>query len=263
MKVALVYKDSQEAIKSAEILALELNKIAETTCVDFREARALIKNPPKLVVAIGGDGTFLSASRIFCPLGVAVVGVNQGRFGFLTEFTLNEAIEDIKAILQGKLRALRRSMLRVSLGERVIGDVLNDAVLSRKSLSRILQVQVQIQSEQALSVRGDGIIVSTATGSTAYSLSAGGPILHPTLDAILLVPICPHSLTSRPLVLPKDVRIYLSAQSEAYLTLDGQEGVELMPNEVVAVELSPFECLTYPNPRRGFFALLHEKLRWG
>ncbi|MEN3034149.1 MAG: NAD(+)/NADH kinase [Aquificaceae bacterium] len=263
MKVVLLHKNSQEAIKTAQMLAIELGRLAETICIDLKDAKEFLKDPPSLVVAVGGDGTFLNAARIFCPLGVAIVGVNQGRFGFLTEFAPDEIINDIELILKGELKSLQRSMLRVSLEDRLIGDVLNDVVLSRKSLSRILQLQVKIGNEQALSVRGDGIIVSSATGSTAYALSAGGPILHPGLDALILVPVCPHSLTSRPLVLPKDSKVYLSAQSESYLTLDGQEGIELSENQVVKIELSPFRCLTYPNPRRGFFTLLREKLRWG
>jgi NAD+ kinase len=144
-----------------------------------------------------------------------------------------------------------------------VGHYLNDVVLSKLNLARMVEVEVFTQAEFMVKVYGDGVIISTPTGSTAYALSAGGPIIHPTMEALLFVPICPHTLSNRPMLIPPDLRVKLISNMPTFLTLDGQEGIEVSPRQEVWVEKSPFYCTLYTHPQRSFFYILREKLRWG
>jgi NAD+ kinase len=222
-----------------------------------------------LLITFGGDGTLLSIAR-HAPEHVPVIGVNMGTLGFLTEIRLDEFPEVLERVLEGKYSAERRITLDVfvrgSMGERNY-RVLNDAVLNKGALARIVEMWVRVGEQFVSSFRADGMIVSTPMGSTAYNLSAGGPILYPTVDAIVLTPICPHMLTNRPIVLPDSVEIEIGidskTQPEIFLTLDGQEGLPLEENDRVMVRKSRHAVAFVQSPNKNYFEVLRNKLKWG
>ncbi len=223
-----------------------------------------------LMVVVGGDGTFLAGARVASSAGVPVVGVNEGRFGFLTEVEREEAERVLGDILEGRTKPQQRVMLSTYLlrngRRRALGSYLNDVVISKSAISRITEVEVFVNRKFMVRVYGDGVIVATPTGSTAYALSAGGPILYPDLEALLVVPVCSHTLSNRPVVLPSDFRVLLrplSSSGSAYLTMDGQRGMSLKEGDGVEVRISSRRCLVYTNPSRNFFKTLQLKLRWG
>ncbi len=223
-----------------------------------------------LVIVVGGDGTFLSAARIASRFNVPLVGVNVGRFGFLTEIGREEVKEVIPRILKGEVNLRERMMIDVYLKRKnkllYLGNYLNDAVVSKTNISRIINLKVFVNGEEILEIFGDGVILSTPTGSTAYALSAGGPILYPYSENLVFVPICPHTLSNRPLVLPSEFEVrfkVLTKNMEAYLTLDGQEGKFLKENDEVIITRSKYKCLVYEHPFLSFFQILRSKLRWG
>jgi NAD+ kinase len=224
-----------------------------------------------LLVVLGGDGTLIHAAGLCAGHEVPILGVNMGTLGFLTEFSREKVWEALDAALAGKLKPTRRLMLAVEVrrgSETLIsGSVLNDVVVSRDALSRLAQLEVCVDSSEAATYEADGLIVSTPTGSTAYSLSAGGPIVYPTLEAILLTPICPHALTQRPVVVPADlpitVRLKSPSSAEMFVTLDGSRGRKLEAGDEVHVRTAPHRALLLKNPDLDPFAILRQKLRWG
>ena len=222
-----------------------------------------------LLVVLGGDGTLLHAASLCNGREVPILGVNLGTLGFLTEVPRERAFPLLEMALAGKLTASRRLMLSVEVrhGEDVLlsGVVLNDAVISKNALSRLAILEVAVDGRPATTYEADGLIVATPTGSTAYSLSAAGPIIDPNMDAILLTPICPHTLTQRPLVLPADVpvRVRLASPGEMFVTLDGSHGRPLELGEEVWLRRAPQRTLILRNPEVDQFAILREKLRWG
>ena len=233
-------------------------------------AKADVPKAVDLVVVLGGDGTLLSVARLIRSGDVPILGVNLGGLGFLTEITLDELYPVLSAVLSGNYRASRRMLLQVIVrrgGETIAEDiVLNDAVMTKAALARIVDLEVFVEQEYVTTYRADGLIISTPTGSTAYGLSAGGPILFPTMHALLLVPICPHTLTNRPLVLPEEVgvRVILNSQNEdVYLTLDGQVGFPLQYRDQVEVCRSDREITLIASPKKNFYEILRSKLRWG
>ena len=222
-----------------------------------------------LLVVLGGDGTLIHAAGLCAGREVPILGVNMGTLGFLTEFSRDGAWEALDAALAGKLQASRRLMLSVEVwrdGAALLsGPVLNDVVVSRDALSRLARLEVSVDGSEAASYEADGLIIATPTGSTAYSLSAAGPIVYPTLDAILLTPICPHALTQRPVVLPADlpIRVRLVSPGEMFVTLDGALGRHLQPGDEVQVRTAPHRTVLLKNPDLDPFAILRQKLRWG
>lgn len=273
MRVLLFVKDSQRAREVSQKVEQYIRSLGIQAEV-FVNERSKGEKPSvegvDLIVVVGGDGTFLAGARLGSKSGVPLLGINVGRFGFLTEIEQEELEEVFGLLLEGKIEPQRRMMLSAFLqreGKNIyLGDYLNDVVVSKESLARMVEVEMELKGEKVLRVYGDGVIVSTPTGSTAYALSAGGPILYPLMEALLLVPICPHTLSNRPLVVPADFEVRLVNLSEdhmAYLTLDGQEGMSLKRNDVVLVKKAQHYCLMYPNPRRSFFNILKEKLKWG
>lgn len=220
-----------------------------------------------LLVVLGGDGTLLSMARAVGDLGVPIVGVNLGDLGFLSATTLDEMIPALEALLRGEMVIEDRMMLavRVYRDGQTAGDwlALNDAVITKGAVSRIINLSVSIEGQHAILYRADGLIVSTPTGSTAYSLSAGGPILYPTLDGIVLTPICSHTLTNRPIVVPgtQHVEITLLTSQEVMLTVDGQVGFGLREHDVVEVGRAPaaIQLVRF----KDFFSVLRTKLKWG
>ncbi|NPA32735.1 MAG: NAD(+)/NADH kinase [Aquificae bacterium] len=273
MKVLVFIKDSREALETFRIVEEVLKREGVKYKKFVNKPKLSKKLRPKgygLILVIGGDGTFLSASRIASRFGIPLAGINEGRFGFLTEIQREEIHELLPLVLRGEAPLLRRLMIDVYLrrGKKLLylGNYLNDAVLSKSTLARVIRTEVFVGEEKIADVFGDGVILSTPTGSTAYALSAGGPILYPEARNLLFVPICPHTLTNRPLVLPSESVVSFRVASgdlRAFLTLDGQEGKALLEGDEVLVKRSRYECLTYAHPRKSFFSILREKLKWG
>ena len=271
-KILLFVKDTDPAKATAE----EIKEFLESLGHSVEVSVNLKYNRPKevgnvdLLIVIGGDGTFLSASRLVAGKDIPLLGINEGRFGFLTEIEKSDAKEVILEVLEESIGVQKRMMISAYLlrdsQELLLGTCLNDVVISKGSIARMLEVDLHIDEELVVRVYGDGVIVSTPTGSTAYALSAGGPIVYPMSENILFVPICPHTLSNRPLVLPSDKVLILQNRSQrgmAYLTLDGQEVFELDIDDRILVKKSEHYCYMYPNPKRSFFSILKEKLKWG
>jgi len=273
MKVLLFFKDSpraRETLRFAEELLKKLGVPYDRAVNKERVVKRIKPSRYGLFIVIGGDGTFLSAARVASRGGVPLMGVNEGRFGFLTEFRREELEEYLPLFLEGKGELQRRIMLDVFLKrgrrELYLGNYLNDAVVSKSAIARLVKVEAFAGEEKLVEVFGDGVIVSTPTGSTAYALSAGGPILFPESESLLFVPICPHTLTNRPLILPSSFSLKLKASCEgtpSVLTLDGQKVVSLREGDEVSVKRSRYLCLMFKHPKISFFGVLREKLKWG
>ena len=223
-----------------------------------------------LLIVLGGDGTLLAAARQLEEHEVPILAVNLGGMGFLTSVTIEETFPLLETVFAGKHRLSPRMMLEAEVtrnGKTIKRQrALNDAVVAKAAMSRILDFDVFADGEFLARYRADGLIVSTPTGSTAYSLAAGGPILVPVLQAFVLTPICPHMLTNRPLVLPDTVKLELdfgTLDEAAYLTLDGQVGVELKSGDRVAITKSASRVLLVRPQEKTFFKVLRSKLRWG
>lgn len=223
-----------------------------------------------LLIVLGGDGTLLGAARQFSESEVPILAVNLGGLGFMTSVTVEEAFPLLEDVLAGRHRLSPRMMLKAELlrGGEIIerGQALNDAVVTKAALSRIVELDVSVNGSFLARYRADGLIVSTPTGSTAYSLAAGGPILYPVLQAFVLTPICPHMLTNRPLVLPDSVRLELdfnALDEQAYLTLDGQTGQELLRGDRIMISKSPYRVMLVRPQEQTYYKVLRSKLRWG
>jgi NAD+ kinase len=224
----------------------------------------------QVALSLGGDGTFLSTARLVGDTDQPILGVNLGFLGFLTELSLDEIYDYLGRILDGDFDIEERVRLEahhLKEGE-VVGSykALNDVVIHKGTLARIIDLETFIDGEKITNHRADGLIVSTPTGSTGYSLAAGGPILEPSLDAIVITPICPHPLTDRPLVvLPnRSIEVHLVSDSgEVYLTLDGQKGVALQRGDRIRVHLSPRPVRLIRAGVRSFYEVLSTKLQWG
>jgi NAD+ kinase len=230
--------------------------------------RALLGREVDVVIVLGGDGTFLSVTR-GCPATVPVAGVNLGTLGFLTEHAPERTFELLDDILAARVEIEHRERLMVEV-EGGNGDrqylVLNDAVITKAALARIVSIAVEVDGEFLTRFRGDGLIMATPTGSTAYNLSAGGPIVHPGVSALLVTPICSHTLTDRPLVVPlaSKVRAYLEAgEAEVHLTLDGQRGFPFPAGMGVSVSRASEPLALIRERSSSFFSILHHKLKWG
>ena len=223
-----------------------------------------------ILAVFGGDGTLLRTARSVQGYPVPIVGINLGQFGYLTEVNLNEMIDAFEVILRGKFQTDRRMMLDVSIdagGEPgQARTVLNDAVINRGNLSRIVDLETSVNDCYLTTFKADGLIISTPTGSTAYSLSAGGPIVFPQQDSIIVNPICPHTLTNRPIILPGDARIRVTLWSKeggATLTLDGQVSLHLRSGETISITKSPHVTTLVCSPHRDYLEILRSKLGWG
>jgi NAD+ kinase len=223
------------------------------------------------LVVLGGDGTLLGASRLLgerCP---PILGVNFGSLGFLTEISLGELYPALESVLTGDYAFDERKLLHAVVHrngeEQASADVLNDVVVTRAALSRIVELEIAIDGRFVSSFRADGLIVSSTTGSTAYNLAAGGPILHPSLSAVVLTPICPHTLTHRPLVVGDDlaieVRVCDTREVEVHLSFDGQDGRPLTSEDTVTITRSARRLRLVHAPTRDYFEVLRTKLRWG
>jgi NAD+ kinase len=225
-----------------------------------------------LVIVLGGDGTFLSIARLMRGRSVPILGVNMGQLGFLTEIKRAEARETLARIMSGQpFPVNERALLEVTLlrGNKIAfqGPVVNDVVVSKGAIARIIGLQISVNGRWVHNVRADGIIVATPTGSTAYSLAGGGPIIEPSVPALVMTPICPHSLTQRPLVIPDSSEVeirLLHRPGHVLLTLDGQDAVDMKEDDVVRVRRFRRHALKLiSSPTRDYFSLLREKLKFG
>ena len=224
-----------------------------------------------LVLVLGGDGTLIHAARMLNGRPAPILGVNMGSLGFLTEVPQAELYQAIEHVLSGKAEVSERMKLRVHVhraagGDKVLDtEVLNDAVIAKGTLSRMAEFEATCSGEYVTRYKADGIIVATPTGSTAYSLAANGPLLFPSMRGVILAPICPHTLTQRPLVLPDEetLNIVLISESEVYLTLDGQTGLQLHRGDRVQIKQSNNRVLLVRNPMIDYFGILRAKLKWG
>ena len=223
-----------------------------------------------LILVMGGDGTLLAAARSAREFDVPILAVNLGSLGFLTAVTVGELYDSLEEILNGKHQIEYRKMLQIQMirSESLMATyhALNDAVLNKGAISRILDFETYVDGHFVTLLKADGVIISTPTGSTAYSLAAGGPIVYPSVEAFIVTPICPHTLTNRPLMVPDRSRIEVVVKSEAesvFLTVDGQVGHDLHNEDRIVCELSPSRIGLVRPPHKEFFEVLRSKLKWG
>jgi NAD+ kinase len=224
----------------------------------------------QLLLVLGGDGTLLAAARVAAPLDIPILPINMGSLGFLTSFKLEEMYPALEETLAGRLPSSERVMLDVELERegRVIErqTVLNEAVINKGALARMIDLELLIDGEFVCRYRVDGLIVATPTGSTAYSLSAGGPIVHPSVESWVITPICPHTLSDRPVVIrdSSQVEIDLSAGTESvFLTLDGQTGIPMQSADKVRMTRAAERLKLIQPQKKSYFEILHSKLKWG
>ena len=278
--VGLVVKRNRaEAASLAAVLAGHLRTravrvLVEPELADLAGAevvdKAAMVRVADLIVVLGGDGTLLGVGRLAGPRELHVLGVNLGGLGFLTEVSTDDAIPALDRVFAGDYQLDRRTTLavRVIRGDVTVAasQVLNDAVINKSALARIIDLHTSVDGEYLCVYKADGLIVATPTGSTAYSLSAGGPLVGPGVAVMLLAPICPHTLTLRPLVLADTsvVRVQLRApDQEVFLTLDGQEGIPLRDGDVVEIARSPHVVALVRTVARSVLGVLRDKLHWG
>jgi NAD+ kinase len=247
--------------------------LAEACELEKEDCGDVVEAEPDLMLVMGGDGTFLAAARMMAPVGTPLLGVDLGGFGFLAEEEPEWILQEIESVLSGDFRIDEHLMLHVALKregeviEEMIG--LNDAVMATGSFRRLVMLDLRVNGIEATRFGADGLIVSTPTGSTAYSLSAGGAIVHPDVEAILITAICPHTLSMRPLMVSADATVSVTIepsrepQEDLALTLDGQETVKLKPKDEVEVRRAQCRARVVRLGRRTFYDRLRGKLRWG
>jgi NAD+ kinase len=223
-----------------------------------------------LAIVLGGDGTLLSAARAVGSRAIPLLAINLGGLGFLTSVTTEDLFPELERAIAGSLKITRRKMLSVSLVREnatvATYQALNDVVIAKSAIARIVYLEAWADGSFVCEYKADGLIISTPTGSTAYSLSAGGPIIYPTMDSICLTPICPHTLTNRPLIIPAAMGVRVVSKAlgeEAYLTVDGQVGSPLEAGDAVECGMSDFDVLLVQPPHKTFFDVLRQKLKWG
>jgi NAD+ kinase len=267
-RVGIVHKvSSAEASETAHFVERFLVSKGIEVITDEVEAG----RSADLVVVLGGDGTLIHAAALLEGRPVPILGVNMGSLGFMTEVPQTELYTALELVLAGKAQISERMKLRVHLhkggspARALDSEVLNDVVISKSALSRMAELLTRCSGEHVTTFKADGVIVATPTGSTAYSLAANGPIMYPTMRGVIIAPICPHTLTQRPLVVPDEesIDIVLTNDTEVWLTLDGQKGQPLQKGDRVQVKQSYNRVLLVKNPNLDFFGILRAKLRWG
>jgi NAD+ kinase len=270
VKTVLILGDGKKRVvrEAVESLRPWLEERAGIEACDLEGDLDLAKAKADLAVVFGGDGFLLSVARRLRGNPVPVVGVNFGKLGFLTEIDVPEARRGLQKALAGKYRVSERAMLSVAKeGAREEPLLaLNDAVITRGHNPRMIYIELVLEGEGELACAGDGLILSTPTGSTAYSLASGGPILTPGSRGIVLTPICPQALTTRPLVIPDTTRLRVRLVTDergAVLTVDGQAGFDLRSGDVLRIETAPHTFRLLHDPDRGFLYVLRDKLSWG
>jgi NAD+ kinase len=223
-----------------------------------------------LMLVLGGDGTMIATARMVADTELPVMGVNYGGLGYLAEFPIEELFPALEAILRGEYQVQQRVMLSVEMwrGDELVtrNRVLNDVVVNKSALARIIEIEAYLDRQFVNSFRADGLIVATPTGSTAYNLSAGGPIIFPSMNAVVITPICPFTLSNRPIVVPDDSVIeirLMTKNEEVALTLDGQVGLPMQAGDRVTIRKSKAAFNLVQPPNRNYFDVLRNKLKWG
>ncbi|MHC4196774.1 MAG: NAD(+)/NADH kinase [Planctomycetota bacterium] len=270
-KVLIIGNTEKDKIKNAfRELDLWIGKRAHAVFMDVAEAERARPLEGDIAIAMGGDGTFLRVSRMVSPYGIPIIGIHLGLFGFLAELTPKDMYDNLDKVFRGEYKINTRMLLNCRLERNgvPVNESLgvNDAVISRASLSRLVSIKLFIDGEEVATYSSDGLIVSTPLGSTAHCLAAGGPILSPEIDAFVISPICPHTLTNRPLVISGEVKVKMEVGSEGVgtgLTVDGQVYQELMPGDAISVERSGTRLKLVDAGIRSFYTVLREKLSWG
>jgi len=280
-KIGIIAKNIPEARKAARKLASWLEARRKKVFIDAETAAAInmpghdrteIAALAEMLIVLGGDGTLLSASRLVADAhrDVPIFGVNLGSLGFMAEVSLDELYDNLEKAIAGRLETEDRMLLSASVlrgGKRVaLYRVLNDAVINKGALARMMELKISVNDGHLTTLRADGLIVATPTGSTAYSLSAGGPIIHPTIHCFVVTPICPHTLSNRPIALPDTVKVavcLMSQSEDVTLTLDGQIGFSLVPHDVVEIKKSRFKMRMIKHPVKSYYEILRTKLKWG
>ena len=261
-----VLVETETAIETERLLGASTLKACE--CADF----ARIGEAVDLAIVVGGDGTLLHAARQLARYDIPLVGINQGRLGFMTDIARSGMLEAMTLLMDGKFTLEERLLLdtEVVFGgasaswQPLANLAFNDVVIDKGATGRMIEFELRVDEEFIYSARADGLIICTPTGSTAYALSANGPILHPKLGGIALVPLCPHALSNRPITLPDSARIEvrLVQGSNARAHFDGQETVDLMPGDRVRLVKSPHRIRLLHPPSYSYFAMLRQKLHW-
>jgi len=233
-------------------------------------SRTEVAEQSQLLLVLGGDGTLLAAARVAAPLGIPILPINMGSLGFLTSFKIEEMYPALEQVLAGRFSCSERVMLDVELHRdaEIIEHqiVVNEAVLNKGALARMIDLQLTIDADFVCRYRVDGLIVATPTGSTAYSLSAGGPIVHPSVESWIITPICPHTLSDRPVVVrdSSSIEVHLSGDSESvFLTLDGQTGIPMQAADVVRMRRAAERLRLIQPAQKSYFEILRNKLKWG
>jgi NAD+ kinase len=281
-KIGIFVKSQETAMAKAEELSAWLQSkgvqvlLKQNVPAPITSKECLVENIPKApsdmscVVVLGGDGTFLSAIRWIQDTGIPILGVNLGAFGFLTETSVDRLFPMVEDIIRGAFVTEERILLWAQVmrgGEQLLCQVvLNDVVVNKEALARTAHIETYIDNHYLTTFKADGLIVATPTGSTAYSLSAGGPIIHPSLQTIIITPICPFTLTNRPLILPGTATIQIKLEerdSDVFLTFDGQVGLPITPDDAVIVRKAPHTIQVLRPPDLNYYHVLKNKLRWG
>jgi NAD+ kinase len=279
-KIGIICKlGRKEPLEILQELLPLINGKGYETFVDNETAAALningfsrneIVSLADLVLVLGGDGTMLSVSRLVAEKGIPILGINLGSLGFITEVSRDEIFSTVNKILNEGCGVEERLMLTATVHrdgkELAEYTVLNDVVINKGAVARIIDLETNINGSYVTTFKADGLIISTPTGSTAYSLSAGGPILYPTLESIVLTPICSHTLTNRPIVLPDNFKIEIiirKMSGDVFLTLDGQVGFSLMTGDVIEINKSEYKTKLLVPLERDYFRVLRTKLKWG
>jgi NAD+ kinase len=279
-KIGIICKSGRpEPLEILKELLPRLRQTGHDTMVENEAASGLnirgfsreeIISDAEMIFVLGGDGTMLSVSRLVAEKGIPILGINLGSMGFITEVNRSEVFTAVDRILADDCTIEDRLMLtaKVRRNDKIISEytVLNDVVINKSALARIIDLETFVDDHYVTTFKADGLIISTPTGSTAYSLSAGGPILYPTLDSIILTPICSHTLTNRPIVLHGDSGIEVALRSpnaDVYMTLDGQVGLPLEMNDIIEIGKSPFRTRLLIPCERDYFSILRTKLKWG
>jgi len=274
-KAAIVAKPHQDVVRYLHQAISVLNEhgighILEKTAAQLLQSREFcaredIALHADLIIVLGGDGTFLSIARQAVDAQVPVAGFNLGTLGFLTAMKKEVLAEGLRDIFSGKAEISRRKLLQIDFNGQMV-TALNDVVINKGTIARIVKLLIKINGSAVAEVKGDGIILSSPTGSTAYSISAGGPIVSPEVNGIIITPICPHALTFRPLVIPDDALIsvqLLTPHMDTVVTIDGQTALPFQFEDVLNLKIYPKLLTMLAAPGINYYKLLNEKLNWG
>lgn len=275
-KIGIIYNiEHKEAVKAVEKLESVLDKYGffhiRKNITPGKCKQIDLDKDISLAIVIGGDGTILGAARFYAPLNIPLLGINIGRLGFLAQLNPDDIEEGIRKLINGKFKIEERLMIKafnVSEETSFAYTALNDIVIKGGLISRTAQLLLYINGKHVCDYIADGLIISTPTGSTAYTLSAGGPVVVPELEAIVIVPICPHALTSRPIVIPANEEIMVEVNSGSdliYLTADGQENIKLKSSDNIYIKQNKHKAglILLEKETNGFYSILREKLHWG